>query len=230
MEPPPPPAATTTESKRETKDEDDEGIKVRSTSFADKKKSRLDRKTYISPAATLVENNPPSVKPSPPMNPPNGSAGSSTVPTPTEVKEPKVTPGPPPTTSTTGITPTTVRTSSSARAPIPPSDPTSTSPASGLNLLTQVSRLDAESTWTLLTFYPPSVIPTIVAPLLEPEQLGKILLGLRHGVKSEPQRVKTILEGLRRTSRWKINVAMLDTAEKQAGKATWEAVEGQGNW
>ena len=73
-------------------------------------------------------------------------------------------------------------------------------------------------------------MPTILSPLLEPDSLGKLLLVLRHGVDQDPENVKTILEGLSKTSRWKINTAMLESREETAGKEAWEISGATGIW
>lgn len=217
--------ASTSLEKQKADGGDGSGLSVRSTStFADKRKSRNDKKTYIStstpdprvstalpqPANSAISAERPELKPIETIS------SSSTTTTPSVTRSPNA-------------ASTSSRPNSKVRAPVPPADPSSTSPAAGLHLLTQLTRLDPESTWTLLSYYPPHVIPLIVAPLLEPEHLGRILVALRHGVETDKESVKTIMIGLRKTSRWKINAAMLDPDEKTVGKEIWEIV-GEGVW
>jgi len=90
--------------------------------------------------------------------------------------------------------------------------------------------MDPDETWAYLLHYPPDVIPKILASLLEPESLGQILLALRHGVDTDTDRVRAILLGLRGTSRWRINVAMLERAETQAGREMWETCGCEGTF
>jgi hypothetical protein len=90
--------------------------------------------------------------------------------------------------------------------------------------------LKAEETWAYLLHYPPAVLAKILSSLLEPESLGQILLALRHGVDTDQDRVRAILKGLRCTSRWKINVAMLERAEAQVGREIWELCQCQGTF
>jgi hypothetical protein len=82
-----------------------------------------------------------------------------------------------------------------------------------------------------MSYYPAQVIPAILASLLEPESLGQILRAIRYGVEQDnTPRVKILLEGLRQTSRWGINVAMLDAAEEMAGREAWTVCGAKGSF
>jgi hypothetical protein len=193
------------------------------SSFADLRKSRGDRKTYISPI--------PAHSPSTSITPTAHAPTTSTPPN----AAPKLTS----TTTSFGASSTTKKAGPSLAAqpsapqhpPLkPPSDPYSTTTASGFQLLTRLSRLDTPRAWEYLNFYPATVVPTILAPLLEPDSLGQLLLVLRHGAESDGERVIIIIEGLKKTSRWGINTAMLDATEEKAGREAWAMSGGSGPW
>ncbi|OCF33144.1 hypothetical protein I316_05189 [Kwoniella heveanensis BCC8398] len=113
-------------------------------------------------------------------------------------------------------------------------DTTSTLPGSGLQLLRYLSPSSSPaSNYAILSLYPPANIPKILSALLEPDNLGLILLALDFGIrtKSVDQKnpslgmsgVKEIIMGLKKTKRWGMNVAMLSREERQAGERVWEA-------
>ncbi|WVF66319.1 hypothetical protein IAT40_001059 [Kwoniella sp. CBS 6097] len=123
-------------------------------------------------------------------------------------------------------------------------DTTSTLPGSGLQLLRYLSPASSPaSNYAILSRYPPANIPKILNDLLEPDNLGLILLALDHGIQSrsgsdsKPESdqnnaensgmslsgVREIIMGLRKTKRWGMNVAMLSRKEREAGLRVWKA-------
>ncbi|TYJ58652.1 hypothetical protein B9479_000488 [Cryptococcus floricola] len=112
-------------------------------------------------------------------------------------------------------------------------DTTSTSPGAGLVLLRHFTPSPAFN-YSLISLYPPPNIPVILGSLLEPDTLGQVLLALEEGVQSEngedKERVKMVLEGLKATKRWGMNVAMLSRREKDAGEGAWRGCGGEGKW
>ena len=117
----------------------------------------------------------------------------------------------------------------------PPSDPTSTAPGSGLTLLRHLH--PPRVGWAALQHYPPQNVAIILGPLLEPDSLAQFLAALRHGLSSRSvdltnakARIKTIMQGLKSTSRWRINVAMLSKTEAQIGRTLWEECGAEGSW
>ena len=112
-----------------------------------------------------------------------------------------------------------------------PTNPTATSPAAGFELLRRIASLSAPETWSYMSHYPAHVIPAVLSSLMEPESLGQILCALCYGVeRDEVTRVRVILEGLRQTPRWRINVAMLDTFQEAAGRRAWLACGAEGSF
>ncbi|WVQ74014.1 hypothetical protein IAR50_003595 [Cryptococcus sp. DSM 104548] len=112
-------------------------------------------------------------------------------------------------------------------------DTTSTSPGAGLVLLRHMTPSPTYN-YALISLYPPANIPAILGSLLEPDTLGQALLALEQGVRSgsgeDKERVKVVLEGLKGTKRWGMNVAMLSQREKEAGERAWKGCGGEGKW
>ncbi|WVN85965.1 uncharacterized protein L203_101123 [Cryptococcus depauperatus CBS 7841] len=111
-------------------------------------------------------------------------------------------------------------------------DVASTSPGAGLSLLRHLT-LSPPYNFSLISLYPPANIPKILGNLLEPDTLGLVLMALKDGSKrgaEDKARVRVLFEGLRATKRWKMNTAMLSTAEKEAGQEAWEGCGGVGKW
>ncbi|WVQ93940.1 hypothetical protein IAU59_001018 [Kwoniella sp. CBS 9459] len=123
-------------------------------------------------------------------------------------------------------------------------DTKSTAPGAGLQLLRYLSpTASPASNYAILSFYPPGNIPKILGDLLEPDNLGLILLALDKGIqshlasddskssKSDPELtsgltlsgVREIITGLKKTKRWGMNVAMLSRKEREAGERVWKA-------
>lgn len=124
--------------------------------------------------------------------------------------------------------------STSVLPPLPTSlDTTSTSPGAGLSLLRYFTSSPTYN-FSLLSLYPAENIPKILGTLLEPDTLGFLLLaldeGANKGTEKEKENVKKILEGLRQTKRWKMNVGMLSAHEKKAGESAWKSCGGTGSW
>lgn len=124
--------------------------------------------------------------------------------------------------------------STSALPPLPTSlDTTSTSPGAGLSLLRYFTSSPTYN-FSLLSLYPAENIPIILGTLLEPDTLGFLLLaldeGASKGTETDKENVKKILEGLRQTKRWKMNIGMLSTDEKKAGENAWKSCGGIGSW
>ncbi|OXC67941.1 hypothetical protein AYX13_03625 [Cryptococcus neoformans] len=124
--------------------------------------------------------------------------------------------------------------STSNLPPLPTSlDTTSTSPGAGLSLLRYFTSSPTYN-FSLLSLYPAENIPKILGTLLEPDTLGFLLLaldeGANKGTEKEKENVKKILEGLRQTKRWKMNVGMLSAHEKKAGEGAWKSCGGTGSW
>ena len=77
--------------------------------------------------------------------------------------------------------------------------------------------------------YPPDQIARLLDGLLEPDSLGRLCVALQFGAgEGSQEQVHQILKGLKSTSRWGMNVAMLDTKEREAGQAAWSASGGEG--
>jgi len=128
---------------------------------------------------------------------------------------------------------TPTATPSRPRSPSPPRNPSSTAAGAGLSLLRKLnSYVDPSQSFRFLSHYPPQVIPRILAPVLEPDTLGHVLLALRSGAEVEGQRprVREILEGLKQMPRWRMNVAMLLPKEKEAGEEAWRMCDGNGKF
>jgi hypothetical protein len=114
----------------------------------------------------------------------------------------------------------------------PPPVTASVGPGAGLEILRHVARCSPTEAWAYLVLYPPAMLPAVLSSLLDPETLGSILPALAYGA-SVPQdrgKVLTIVEGLRATPRWKMNVAMLSASERAAGATAWAAAGGEGSW
>lgn len=126
--------------------------------------------------------------------------------------------------------PSSVGPAAAERDPLPAT--ASVGPGTGLEILSHVARCSPTEAWAYLAKYPPAVLPAVLASLLDPEALGSILPALAYGA-SVPQdrgKVLTIVEGLRATPRWKMNVAMLSPSERAAGATAWAAAGGEGSW
>lgn len=72
----------------------------------------------------------------------------------------------------------------------------------------------------------------ILDGILEPDTLGKILLAVGAGLGEDGQkeRARDLLVHLKTTSRWRMNVAMLDPKEMRAGREAWAACGAEGVW
>lgn len=124
--------------------------------------------------------------------------------------------------------------SRSVLPPLPSSlDTTSTSSGAGLNLLRYFTSSPTYN-FSLISLYPAENIPKILDTLLEPDTLGSLLLaldeGANKGAEMEKEKVKKIMEGLRQTKRWKMNIGMLSMNEKKAGENAWKSCGGSGSW
>ena len=186
-----------------------------SSSFATLRKSRDAKKTFVEPdinSTTLK----------------SSAAKTTRMPTPPSTAIPPVGPQAPPSQGSLGPR----NGASSSRSDLSPPDPDA--PGATLLLLRHISPLSPPEAWSLLSSYPPSTIPRLLAPVLEPDVLGQVLLALQHAALSateqEEETVRTIMEGLKTTPRWTINVAMLSLAERSAGERAWTTCGGEGNW
>ncbi|KAL1407150.1 hypothetical protein Q8F55_006564 [Vanrija albida] len=112
-------------------------------------------------------------------------------------------------------------------APAPP-DPASTAPGAGLALLRALAPLPPPQAHAYLRHYAPANVARITAPVLEPDSLGVLLSALGAGTPADAEWTRDVLAGLRATPRWRINAAMLSSAERAAGERAWALAGGQG--
>ncbi|WOO84615.1 RNA polymerase II-associated protein 3 [Vanrija pseudolonga] len=110
----------------------------------------------------------------------------------------------------------------------PPPDPTSTAPGAGLALLRALRSLSPAEGQAYLRHYPASNIARITAPVLEPDSLGLLLAALGAGGPEDAEWTREVLSGLRATPRWRMNAAMLSSAERKAGERAWALAGGEG--
>lgn len=151
-----------------------------------------------------------------PIKKPNQPASFSSLKTSRAGKKAHVPPSPP--------------TATESKTPTPPADPLSTATGTGVLLLRALSPLSPERAWSLLRQYPSENIPIILGAILEPDSLGNVLLALARGAKEDQKAVKIILEGLKATPRFSMNVMMLDKTAAEAGKVAWREAGGDGHW
>ncbi|CAD6581164.1 MAG: hypothetical protein TREMPRED_002939 [Tremellales sp. Tagirdzhanova-0007] len=195
------------------------------SSFASLRKSRDSRKTFVN-AETSVSTLTTGPTHSHPSNlPPTRPTSSQPSPRPisTNDGEPRMSIPPARPTKPEARIPAL---SQSVPSP-PPPDPDS--PGASLILIRQLGTLPPSDAWILISSYPPLTIPRLLAPFLEPDILGKILLALNHAAPieaDEQEIVRTMMQALRATSRWKINVAMLSRIERVAGEQAWKSCGG----
>lgn len=105
----------------------------------------------------------------------------------------------------------------------PPTDPTSTAPGTGLLLLRALSPLSPADGWAILRQYPPSNIPLILGAVLEPDTLAILIRVLQHGHTSEATTVHSIMTGLQKAPRIRMNAAMLDEPDRAIATKLWSS-------
>lgn len=110
----------------------------------------------------------------------------------------------------------------------PPPDPTSTAPGAGLALLRALRSLTPVEGQAYLRHYPAANVARITAPVLEPDSLGLVLAALGAGGPQDAEWTREVLSGLRDTPRWRMNAAMLSSAERKAGERAWALAGGEG--
>ncbi|WVQ64641.1 uncharacterized protein L199_002808 [Kwoniella botswanensis] len=116
-------------------------------------------------------------------------------------------------------------------------DINSTSSGAGLIFLRHLSSspttTSVKHNWELISLYSPEVLSKILVNLLEPDNLGLILIALEYGLEldeeqGEKERVKGLLDGLRKSKRWKMNYSMLSHQERTIGDKVWKECGGEG--
>ncbi|WWD06006.1 hypothetical protein V865_004091 [Kwoniella europaea PYCC6329] len=116
-------------------------------------------------------------------------------------------------------------------------DINSTSPGAGLIFLRHLSSSHTTTSvrynWELISLYSPEVLSKILVNLLEPDNLGLILIALEYGLElnqeqEEKVRVKGLLDGLKKSKRWKMNYSMLSHQERTIGDKVWKECGGEG--
>jgi hypothetical protein len=110
-----------------------------------------------------------------------------------------------------------------ARDVKPPTDPTSTAPGTGLLLLRALSPLSPADGWAILRQYPPSNIPLILGAVLEPDTLAILIRVLQHGHTSDATTVHSIMTGLQKAPRIRMNAAMLDEPDRAIATKLWSS-------
>ncbi|OCF59824.1 hypothetical protein L486_02497 [Kwoniella mangroviensis CBS 10435] len=116
-------------------------------------------------------------------------------------------------------------------------DINSTSPGAGLIFLRHLSSspttTSVKHNWQLISLYSPEVLYRILINLLEPDNLGLILIALEYGLELDQEqggkeRVKGLLDGLKKSKRWKMNYSMLSHQERTVGEKVWRECGGEG--
>lgn len=220
-----------------------------SSSFASLRKSRDGKKTFVSPRGVgAISSAGETSKTLMSAEQPEGDLRSSSV---SQVyANSEAVSSSSVTSSSSSIMPTSTSRSTSTptaskarRSPSQPQDPLSTIPGSGIRLLKRLNESQSPSeASTLLSFYKPEILITILDGLLEPDTLAQILVALEYTLfpsmdtetetDENPQKqwVMEVMHGLKRTKRFGMNRAMLSKIERDSGDRVWQRCGGVGSW
>ena len=191
--------------------------------FATLRKSRDSKKTFVTSSPNGISTS--TSRSTLFSEPPSAVTEHTSTPSPSTTKQPNDTTQRPEAEQLSG-------TRAAPHSCIPPPDPDA--PGAPLLFLRRLSALSSPQAWSLLSSYPPASIPRLLAPVLEPDILGQVLLALHYGAKSDTTEardaVRTIMEGLKSTPRWRMNAAMLSRDERSAGEEAWAVCGAKGAW